>query len=210
MSHEWVDGYTVRVPAWHHGETNHKVLSDYPGREQAIIEAGHNWTVKENVLQLSDGKAVAGWRALSRSDTGQILFCGQGILQADSKRSAMGYCRCNRQSAGRQVRYGRRFCGGLYPLVLALLDEPWKVPGDDSATFPYIMATTAHDGTHATSAMGMSVRVVCWNTHQLATREAQRKGLYYSFRHTANVQERLNEAKEALTTVRETFNLYRS
>jgi phage/plasmid-like protein (TIGR03299 family) len=99
--------------------------------------------------------------------------------------------------------------GGCTLWVLAKLDEPWQVPGDPSATVPYIMATTAHDGTHSTSATGMSVRVVCWNTWQMAIKEAQRKGMYYAFRHTANVQQRLDEAREALSTVRGVFERYK-
>src|SRR5690242_8795690 len=44
MSAEFEQGFFVRVPAWHGLGT---VLDDYPGREEAMRLAGHDWDIVE-------------------------------------------------------------------------------------------------------------------------------------------------------------------
>ena len=205
MPAEHVQSFSVRQAAWH-GLS--KVLDEYPGREEAMKLAGHDWNVIELPINTGSTK-IEGWKALQRSDTGKIISVVKDSYQPIQ--NAVLWDIVDAIVAQPNVKYETAgvLREGATLWVMAKLDEPWQVPGDDSSTVAFIMATTAHDATHSTSASGMNVRVVCWNTWQMAVREAMKKGMYYAFRHTANVQQRLDEAKEALTTVRRHFDAYK-
>lgn len=93
--------------------------------------------------------------------------------------------------------------GGAQVWALVYLDEPFTVPGDDSETLPFVALLNAHDGSGACKAVRTSIRVVCWNTMNAASMQGDRTGLQYSFRHTANVLDRIEEAKNALDGLRD-------
>ena len=73
MSHEFEKGFSVREASWHGLAT---VLEDYPGREEAMKAAGHDFNIIEAPL-LADSIAwgskkkfpVEGWKCLIRDDT---------------------------------------------------------------------------------------------------------------------------------------------
>lgn len=92
--------------------------------------------------------------------------------------------------------------GGRQVYLLAYLDEPFQVPGDPSLTYPFLAILNAHDGTSALRLLPTDTRVVCWNTFQMASLQAERTGVQYTFKHTATVKERVEEAKTALSQVR--------
>lgn len=92
--------------------------------------------------------------------------------------------------------------GGAAVWALAYLDEPVKVAGDDTETYPYLTLLNGHDSRSSCKLLVSSVRVVCWNTYQAASMQGDRHGHQYTFRHTANVMDRIAEAKEALKGVR--------
>lgn len=67
---------------------------------------------------------------------------------------------------------------------------------------PYILCSNSHDGTQSYRITPTAVRVVCANTWQLVLgdfRSAENvSNSAFSIRHTTNVMERINEAKDAL------------
>jgi phage/plasmid-like protein (TIGR03299 family) len=87
--------------------------------------------------------------------------------------------------------------------ALAFLDEPEKIAGDDSETYPFLAVLNSHDGTGAMKVVNTSVRVVCWNTYRAADMEGERTGRQFTFRHVGKVSERLDEAKLAIRGTRE-------
>lgn len=87
--------------------------------------------------------------------------------------------------------------------ALAYLDEPFKVARDDSESLPFLALLNSHDGTGACKVIFTRVRVVCWNTYQAANADAEARGTAYTFRHTGNVKERIEEAKAAIVKLRE-------
>jgi phage/plasmid-like protein (TIGR03299 family) len=206
MPAEFDVGFSVRVPAWH-GLA--EVLDEYPGREEAMRRAGHLWTVMEREIYLSGSEKIDGWKALARDDTYGLLCVVkdsytpiQNSTLWDIVDAIVAQPNVHYETAGVLRK-------GCTLWVMARLNEPWKVPGDDTYTLPYVSVGTAHDGSHATEAMAMAVRVVCWNTYQAARDQAKRKGFYYSFRHTANVQQRLDQAREAMSAVRGQFEEFK-
>lgn len=93
--------------------------------------------------------------------------------------------------------------GGAQVWALVYLDEPFTVPGDDSETFPFFALLNAHDGSGACKAVSTDIRVVCWNTYNAASMQGERTGRQFVFRHTSNVLDRIEEAKDALSGLRD-------
>lgn len=92
--------------------------------------------------------------------------------------------------------------GGRQVYLLAYLPEPFQVPGDPSKTYPFLAILNAHDGTSALRLLPTDIRVVCWNTFNYASLVAEQSGVQYTFKHSATIAERVEEAKTALSQVR--------
>jgi phage/plasmid-like protein (TIGR03299 family) len=87
--------------------------------------------------------------------------------------------------------------------ALARLDEPWSAPGDPSLTYPYVAFLNRHDGRASAKSVNTTYRVVCANTFGAADAEGKETGREYNFRHTKNVMDRIEEAKQALRGLRD-------
>lgn len=98
--------------------------------------------------------------------------------------------------------------GGRAVWVLVKLDEPIVLPGDTSATYPYMAITNRHDGQGACSARTTAVRIVCSNTFGAAELEGQKHGAVFSFRHSKNWKDHVEEARIAVKGAREEFHRY--
>jgi len=96
--------------------------------------------------------------------------------------------------------------GGAQVWALAYLDEPTRVAGDDTETFPFIVLLNNHDGSGACKLVMTSVRVVCWNTYNAASMEGERTGRQFTFSHVGDVNARIEEAVKALAGVRDEAN----
>lgn len=94
------------------------------------------------------------------------------------------------------VRYvaAGQFKGGRIVYVLAEFAESEILPGDVHKS--YLLFTNAYDGTFSVRIGWTDVRVVCWNTFQMASKEVRKTG--FSIRHTASMRDKIDEAREAL------------
>ena len=197
-------GFTVREPAWHGLAT---VLDEYPGREKAMELAGHNWEPIARPVFAYDPEtatysAVNGWKALTRSDNHAAIACQRDSYEI--VKNATLWDICDNIVNLPNVRYETAgiLNGGALLWVLAWLDEPTVIKGDDSATYPFVMVSTSHDGTGACKASAINIRTVCVNTFRAAERQSAASGLEYVFRHSKNVNARIEEAKAALKGAR--------
>jgi phage/plasmid-like protein (TIGR03299 family) len=208
MSHEFEKGFSVREASWH-GLA--EVLEDYPGREEAMRVAGHDFNIIEAPM-LADAWAwgskakfpVDGWKVLIRDDSKTAIGVVRDsyIVVPNNTMWDIVDALMKSDSAVKYETAGVLREGAVL-WVLAKLDEPSMVKGDDSEIYPYVMVATTHDGTGACKAQVTSVRVICMNTYNMATSEKDRHGLAYKFIHTKNVMDRIEEAKEALGLVRQ-------
>lgn len=82
--------------------------------------------------------------------------------------------------------------GGRTVWALARLGDDPRLDGLDVQR--YILVVTSHDGTSKIKVIPTDVRVVCCNTLALANMDTAA----FEFKHTANVEERIAEAKTAL------------
>jgi phage/plasmid-like protein (TIGR03299 family) len=221
-------GFSVRQPMWHGGGL---VLDEYPtdwndARDKADLlwepravptfqqlivaiddvndtdvvlgEAEHAGQVRifrplsdHKLIERDDTEAVLGvvgdgFELVQHDEMGEIIESILGVEPGLVKFETAGSCR-----------------GGAQVWALAYLDEPYRVPGDQSDTYPFLALLNAHDGSGACKLVRTQVRVVCWNTYRAAEMEGQRTGMQFSFRHTATVHERLDEAKQALSGLRD-------
>ena len=87
--------------------------------------------------------------------------------------------------------------GSLYDgrVVWMLLNLGQDVVVGEDKIVPYLLLTNSHDGSTAIKAMTTPVRVVCANTLALAVNNFQSS---FSFRHTKNVENRIEEARNSL------------
>jgi len=205
-------GFSVREAMWHGlGE----VLTDYPGREDAVRIAGHDWRVERRGLGLlpdgttvegPDGAQIArgpvevldGWDALVRSDTGAVLHVAQPsytVVQNETMWDVLDALvddpRVHYETAG-------TLRGGRLVWAMAKVDGEWRVGGSDSPVVPFLTVINSHDGSAALRVIRNGIRVVCQNTVNLALGEAKASGRYYAFRHSANVMDRIAEARAAV------------
>lgn len=83
--------------------------------------------------------------------------------------------------------------GGSIVGILARRPDHIKIAGEEQ--IPYIYFTNSHDGSSPIRAMTTTVRVVCWNTHDMAVRGAKN---VHSVRHTRSYEQKLQAARETL------------
>lgn len=226
MAHEHVQSFSVNKPTWHGLAT---ILDHYPGREEGMRIAGHDFTVIERPLYIagSPSQAVAteafeddksyvvtpdgnfgakgadGWKALLKSGTGDILNIVQNsytVVQNDELWDIVDFV-VEQPNVMYETAGILRLGAVLW--VLAKIDEPSMIKGDNSEIYPYICVSTTHDGSGACRADATSVRVVCMNTFNGASAEAKRSGRSFTFRHTKNVKNKIEDAKLALKGVGE-------
>lgn len=202
------DGFSVREPMWHGLGT---VLEDYPDRETAFPASGQDWSVKSAPIYATGISTwptpIDGHFAAFRSDTGQVLAVHQDsyeVLQ-NSEGWDLAEAIVDQDSALRFETAGV-LKGGKVCWVM-LRDEPFQVSGDDSKTLPFMLVSWAHDGSAAMVATATNIRVVCWNTLSFALEGGQQQ---LKFRHTRNVRDRIEDAKAAVSGMRENTRLYRN
>jgi len=217
-------GFSVRQPMWH-GQG--LVLDEYPDSwDDARIKSGLTWepravpayakrrfpvdfelTAGCIVIERDDEFVTAfvpleDHKLIERDDTGSVLgVVGDGfelVMHAE-----MGEILEAIVGEGAKFETAGSCRGGAQVWALAYLDEPLSIAHDDTDTYPFIALLNAHDGSGACKLTNSSIRVVCWNTYQMTSLEGERTGRQFTFRHTASVHERIDEAKAALSGLRD-------
>lgn len=221
-------GFSVRETPWHGlGE----VYAEYPTREVAQHDAGHDYTVYEveqpvariprELPPLDDeGNPTSTLKVDTASDFDfdELIVPGVKSLLAvynDGRREMLPVV--PNESFGifqndvawdvvdalvgkvDQIRYetALKLEDGTHS-VLAWLDEPSTIPGDDSEVYQWVNVSWGFKPGQPLSARATSVRTVCWNTQTMAEMQGKRTGLNYTFKHSKYVKERIADAMEAI------------
>jgi len=209
-------GFTVRKPAWHGLGV---VLDDYPRTiAEARSHAGLEWEPElvptyhkimtpsgvdmfGNVTEEETFVEVPNARMIQRSDTKDVIGHGISDRYTPITNTEMFSVLETLVQQGLKIETSGVIKNGSIVWALAYLDQPYKLPGDNSESFPYLAVINSNDGKSSMRAMATQVRVVCWNTVQAAFMDSQRSGLYYDFRHKGGVQDRIEEARKAIAGV---------
>lgn len=224
--------FTVREPAWWDTSREY-VLQEYPGREQAMELAGHNW----DVIELPSYTAIPGVEspvAMSREEIeakGFVSF-GNGWLRKDERyvshvrsdnlvelfKATSTFERIHNSVAYdvAEILFEEGYCyetagsmdEGRQNYLTLLLNEPITIPGDDSPALPFGALSWAHDGSASLKVRTGTIRQVCQNTVAASEAEGDRLGTQFVFRHTKNVMERIEEAKKVVRGAREDVEVY--
>jgi phage/plasmid-like protein (TIGR03299 family) len=210
MSHEMTQNdqmYSVRIAPWHQGlGTNVVMLDTAPeSRPERMACAGHDFIVEQNQVyrcwNLNEGvyEPIDGWNMLTRDDTGDVLHVAKDTYQI--VQNDIGHEIFEALSVGATLDDGTggTVKNGAMCYLSARVDTAYGVKGDDSPIYPYIVVTWTHDGTGAFQSRATTVRVVCWNTLSLSETEAKNSGRNFTFRHTAKILDRIEDAKQAIS-----------
>jgi phage/plasmid-like protein (TIGR03299 family) len=208
--------FSVREMPWHHQGV---VPSDYPGSwAEARRLAGLDWEpVLEEVYVRrgvdDEGQPlfipVPDWQSIYRSDTNQVLWINRESYQLIDHHQMGEIVEAVLTLPGVKWETAGSLDDGRAVWCLALLDEPITLPGDDSTvTLPYMAMTNRHGIPGACTLRATAVRIVCANTFQAAELEGESTGTTFSFAHRTNWRNRLDEARQAITGVRQEMNEY--
>lgn len=216
--------FSVRKPTWHGlGE----ILPEYPVREEAQ-KIAHPWEpVTARVFQevpslhydetqdrwdpTTEFHVVEDYQAVVRSDNSEVLGV-VGKNYSPVSNDEMWDIAEAVQGGGIDVQYetAGSLEGGRKVWVMLRLDEPVKVKGDPRGeTLPYYVVQNAHDGTASFRGQAVMTRVVCANTSRIADMDAKAAGTEFTFRHTRNVKDRIEEAQQALQGWRHSIEEWR-
>jgi phage/plasmid-like protein (TIGR03299 family) len=197
--------YSVREAPWHMGMgTNVIVLDSQPEtRSDRIAAAGHAFIVEEHDVILAGYSAIEGWKAITRSDTNGVLAVAKDSYQV--VQNVVGHELFEVLAEGSRLDDGTggSTYGGALCYLSARVDEEYHVKGDDSPIFPYVVVLWSHDGSGSLQARRTSVRPVCWNTISAGEYESKKAGRNFTFRHTKNVLDRVEDAKAVISGARQ-------
>lgn len=207
-------GFAVREASWHRQET---LLDHFPTREEGMALAGHDFEMIErpvyvgeepgSILDLDTRKRLDGWKAITRADNGAVLHVTKDSYTIIP--NSVGWDIAEALGGeGARFETGMTLKDGAVCLVCVWLDEPVFIAGDDSATLPYGIVRWTHDGSGSLVCRSTSVRVVCSNTDEASAFEARKRGTEFSFRHTKNAMERIEDAKMAIRGIRTAHEEY--
>jgi phage/plasmid-like protein (TIGR03299 family) len=213
-------GFSVRELPWHELGS---VPMEYPGRDEAILLAGHDFDVTAAPLFARVGNPeapafieVPGWRQLiatSNSDRkspvhGNLLHIAKDSYAVIQNTVAYDFAEALLDQ-GFLYETGVTLKDGALCALTLRLDEPIQITGDNSVTLPYIGLSWSHDGSGALRGRSTNVRIVCANTESASEAQGKRLGTDFSIRHTQNWKDRVEDAKKAVTGARRDIAEYR-
>lgn len=174
MAHEISSiAYTGASP-WH-GLGNH--LSEHQPLQIWLKEAGMDWTIEQSdVLFNVDSSALhirpyADSKVLFRSDSLAPLSVVSNRYQVVQPHEVLNFYKDLVSVGGFELETAGVLKGGKKLWALAKTGQEAKIKGNDHIK-AYLLLATSCDGTLCTTAQFTSVRVVCNNTLQMATRDS--------------------------------------
>lgn len=209
-------GFSVRQPTWH-GLA--KILDDYPGSwDAARKEAGLEWEPYEEAVYevdelYPDGtakvKLITDFKQVKHSGTGARLDIANETYNIISHEVMGEIFEAIMEQSDGQIRYetAGSLDKGKRVWALARLGDEVELPGDPSPLQPYMALLNSHNGSAALRVIATHVRIVCANTWHAADLDATKRGSAYSFKHTKNWRNRVEEAKQALSASHEHIDL---
>jgi len=214
MAHHFDSGMFARKPAWHELGT---VLDTWPGSfEEARIQAGLTWdpvTTRlwaadtdemDDVAFNADHQLVEGWKRIVRSDNKELLSIQRdsyAVITNGEFGNIIDYVLGDNDMVGTSnLKFETLISlhGGKQIIATMYLDEPVVLPNDPSATYPYLVFISRHDGQGGLKLGPTAVRVVCANTQAIAESEMESHKFAFTIKHTKDWASKLTNAKLAI------------
>lgn len=213
--------FSVREPMWHGLGL---ILEDAPDRAEAQ-ELITPWEPIEmpvyRQVPYFDGEGqpqvryeeIAGSKSVERSDNGHLLGVVNESFTLVTNNDLWDVAEAVINSApGGEVliETGGTLEGGKNVWVLLKMAEPFVVKGDPNGhTLAHLAIQNGHTGMRSFRGQAVNTRIVCANTSAAADTEAKANGYEFTFKHSKNVQERIEEAKAAVALWYEGVNQWK-
>ena len=180
--------YTREKP-WHGLGT--KVM-EAPASADALRLAGLDWRVLQEAVCTNTGDIIPGYKANIRDTDRRVLGVVTDRYKVVQNTEAFAF---TDSLLGEGVRYetAGSLQGGRKVWLLARLPREYIIAGEQVS--PYLVFSSAHDGSGAVKAAVTPVRVVCNNTLNLALQTARRS---WSMAHTGDIMGKVKEAGDTL------------
>ena len=209
--------FSVREMPWHREGV---ILNEYPGSwAEARIPAGLEWDpIRERVYKLVGVddfgapryEAIEGWDHIVHSGTGATLCAARDSYELITNTEMGEIVEAVLTQGNIKYETAGSLEGGRKVWALALLDEPIELPGDvGTLTLPYLAVTNRHEPGQGCTLRATAVRIVCANTFGASELEGNRTGATFTFRHTKNWRDRIDDAAQAVTGARRELAAYR-
>lgn len=200
--------FSVRQPTWHGLGAQ---LANYPTREEAQ-QIAHPWEPLEQPIYTAEPRIadngelhtnyveVKSHKSIQRSDNGATLGVVGSTYEPVTNTEMWDIAEAIQGDAS-DVKFetAGSLKGGSKVWILIRLEEPLQLPGDErGATIPYYALQNSHDTSGSFRGQATMTRIVCANTSQMADLDARARGTEFTFRHTKNVRDRIEDARQAL------------
>ena len=188
LEYDWM--LSVKERPWHGIGS---VIEDAPTSEDAIKIAKLDWKVKQYQVK-ANGVTLENYFCNMRTDKNIPLGVVKGRYKIVQNVEAFDFVDDivgNKEVPCRYETAGSLFNGKRIFLLVKLPNK--ELLGDEVEN--YLFFTNSHDGTSSLMAGITNVRVVCNNTLQMAIQGSKRT---WSCRHTMNITEKKQQAKESL------------
>lgn len=201
--------YALRTPGWHKEGNTVAVPASDP---RALELAGLAWTADQSGLYTAGMQVVTSHKALTRSDTGEVLsIVGNGYVPLQNADLFSFLRECD---ATKTLEIETAGALGKGDVVWAMA----RVPGLDFAlgadvSKGYLLITNGHDGKTPVRIFPTSVRVVCQNTMRMASAERGERGTLaggWNVKHTAGLMPALASVSRAYVGAIESANATRA
>lgn len=178
----------VREKPWHGLGTE---VTEAPTSKDALRFSGLDWQVIQEPVFNSRGGIINGYKANVRDSDASVLGIVGDRYKVVQNTDAFKF---TDDLIGGEVRY--ETAGSLREgkQIWLLAKMPERIIAGDTVE-PFLCFTNSHDGGSGVKVCMTPIRVVCNNTLNLALASAKR---VWSLRHTENVHERLDEARDCL------------
>lgn len=199
------------LKAWH---GIGKVVEGTMTTKEAIKEAGLDWQVEKRPIfyEKTVSKATVMEKiedkfSVVRTDTQENLGVVGSVYNPLQNRVAfsfidgiLGLKEATIETAGALGR-GERIW------ILSKLNGVISLKGDDLID-KYLLCANAHDGSMRVTLALTTKRVVCDNTLRIAVKEASENGDIFRIRHSKQMDEKVDTAREALGLIQQQFHTF--
>lgn len=154
--------FYVRQAPWHGlGKQVEQALSS----EEALKEAGLDWTVVQRPIQTNNQMEIPGYKANIRDTDNRVLGVVTDRYKIVQNHEAFAF---TDELLGEGVRYetAGSIQNGKKVWLLARLPENYIISGESIS--PYLVFSNSHDGSGSIKVAMTPIRVVCQNTLNLA------------------------------------------
>lgn len=180
--------FYVRETPWHGLGVR---VNEAPDSHEALCLSGLDWSVLQEPIY-TGGECIDGYKANVRSSDRKVLGVVTDRYKVVQNEEAFAFTDA---LLGEGVRYetAGSLQDGKKVWMLARMPREFVMEGEHFS--PYLVFSNTHDGSGAIRVAVTPIRVVCNNTLNLALATAKRS---WSAIHTANVQDKMEEAKNTL------------